>query len=334
VKRVTVHGAGPAGCAAAIAARLAGAEVDLYDPSPFPRHRVCGEFLSPEALPILESLGVAGAVMAKSPPRYTELTLRFCERTVRSPLAGAGLGISRYSLDELLLNRAQELGAVWRRERATALPGEPAILAKGRQGAAQAPPRGKRTFGFKAHCKGVPLEPLTLFFSRNAYVGISAVEGGAVNVCGLAREEDLTRVDFDIDAFIGKIRGLPDLLSPLTRQMPWMTTGPLVYDQRFQTLDPYWYPAGDALGFVDPFTGSGILRALLTGQLAGHCAAEGRPAQDYLDLCRRSLTLSFRMASFFRAVLATQAAGPLASLIPARWLMWATRPSVPRISKI
>jgi len=45
VRRIRVIGAGPAGAAAAIAARLEGVEVDLFEKSRFPRQKVCGEFL-------------------------------------------------------------------------------------------------------------------------------------------------------------------------------------------------------------------------------------------------------------------------------------------------
>jgi hypothetical protein len=85
-QRHDVHGAGPAGCSAAITARLAGAEVHLYDPSPFPCHKVCGEFLSPEALPILDRLGVWDAISALRPARYSNLVLRFESRVVRLTL--------------------------------------------------------------------------------------------------------------------------------------------------------------------------------------------------------------------------------------------------------
>src|SRR5437016_13078771 len=53
---VAVIGAGPAGCAAAIAAARAGASVRLFERGPYPRHKVCGEFVSPEALALLREL--------------------------------------------------------------------------------------------------------------------------------------------------------------------------------------------------------------------------------------------------------------------------------------
>ena len=45
----------PAGCCAALAAAREGADVRITERSQFPRHKVCGEFLSPEIAPVLGS---------------------------------------------------------------------------------------------------------------------------------------------------------------------------------------------------------------------------------------------------------------------------------------
>jgi hypothetical protein len=59
--------------------------------------------------------------------------------------------------------------------------------------------------------------------------------------------------------------------------MDWLITGPLVFSERLrQPADEVTYRAGDSLGFTDPFTGSGILNAMLTGELAGIAAARWR----------------------------------------------------------
>ncbi len=51
-----VIGAGPAGCAAAITAARTGASVFLLERGRFPRHKVCGEFVSAESLDLLQDL--------------------------------------------------------------------------------------------------------------------------------------------------------------------------------------------------------------------------------------------------------------------------------------
>ena len=71
--------------------------------------------------------------------------------------------------------------------------------------------------------------------------------------------------------------------------MDWLITGPLVFADSLPPLsrEPA-YLAGDALGFIDPFTGSGILSAVLTGKLAGAAAARRTPNNEYLRQCGRA----------------------------------------------
>ena len=109
--------------------------------------------------------------------------------------------------------------------------------------------------------------------------------------------------------------------------MDWLVTGPLVLSERLrQSADPAVYCAGDLLGFIDPFTGSGILNAMLTGELAGVAAARGASAVSYVRDCRRLLRRAFLVSSAFRAIIATGRADLLASLVPGRFLFQATRP--------
>lgn len=57
---VAVVGAGPAGAAAALAARRAGASVLLLDRAEFPRDKACGDGIAADAVDVLDSLGVTG----------------------------------------------------------------------------------------------------------------------------------------------------------------------------------------------------------------------------------------------------------------------------------
>ena len=57
---VAIVGAGPAGSAAALAARRSGASVVLLDRADFPRDKACGDGIAPHALDALRDLGVEG----------------------------------------------------------------------------------------------------------------------------------------------------------------------------------------------------------------------------------------------------------------------------------
>jgi flavin-dependent dehydrogenase len=104
--------------------------------------------------------------------------------------------------------------------------------------------------------------------------------------------------------------------------MDWLSVGPLVYrNPPKQTACEGVYPAGDALGFVDPFTGTGMLNALLSGALAGHAAARGEPVDAYLRQCRRLLHQPFLISALFRQALASGLAERGAGWLPG-WLLF------------
>jgi menaquinone-9 beta-reductase len=195
-------------------------------------------------------------------------------------------------------------------------------LAHGRQTPTR---RGERLFGFKAHFRGPVDDAVEMFFFDGCYVGVSPVEGGAVNVCGLAPESALRAVDFDpVRLFRPSLLDRVGRLDPL---FDWMVTGPLVFRDHFRNHGGV-YLAGDAMGFVDPFTGSGILAALATGRMAGQAAARGASVADYNAACRRTLRRQYSVASFLRSILGAGLAESLARWVPGRVLYALTRPSL------
>jgi flavin-dependent dehydrogenase len=153
------------------------------------------------------------------------------------------------------------------------------------------------------------------------------VENGITNVCGLAPESVLRTYGFHVDDLVQGSAALKARLQPLTRRMEWLTTGPVVFQREF--ANPALasvYRAGDALGFTDPFTGSGILNALLTGSMAGASAATNRPSELYLRDCRAALARPYLVSALFRTALKTGLAAPLSSIIPSYALFQMTRP--------
>ena len=81
---VVVVGGGPAGAAAAIFLRQGGHEVLLLDEAHFPRDKVCGEGVSPEAWRLLDRMGAAAAVRALRPRPLLGMTLTSPDGTVFS----------------------------------------------------------------------------------------------------------------------------------------------------------------------------------------------------------------------------------------------------------
>lgn len=327
---VTIVGGGPAGSSAAIAARLEGAEVRLIEKSVFPRHKVCGEFLSPEIAGPLAALKLQDAFAKHRPARIERMLLRFRTLEKSARLPNAAFGLSRYSFDQMLMERAQADGAQLVRDHA--VPDDtPLVLACGRRSRALRASRGRRLFGFKAHFDGPASDAIELYFFDGGYAGVSPIEGGRTNVCGLAREDRLAQFAFEIDEFVRHIPALRTRLEPLSRAIDWLTVGPLVFGNRFQDdIRESTYPAGDALSFVDPFTGSGLSAALLTGRLAGQSAARGLATRHYLELCESTLSRPFAAASLFRRALGTTWVEVAAQCVPAALLFRLTRPRLVR----
>jgi hypothetical protein len=314
---ITITGAGPAGSSAALSALAAGARVEIHDPSHFPRHKVCGEFLSPEIAELITDLPLC--------PRIRGVRLCFEKNRKQWSLTEPAYGLSRYALDRFLLDRALQGGAVLVPQRNLA-PRPPAVIAHGRQIASVA---GNRLFGFKAHFEGLTDDALDLFFFKGCYVGINAIEGGCTNVCGLAPEGALKALNFEVDRLLTGSPALCDRLRPLHRSWDWLMTGPLIYRGGWsEETRPGTYLAGDALGFVDPFTGSGLLSAIVTGKIAGESAAARLSVDRHLAHCRRILSLQYRTAAVFRAAISSGVAEWLIPLLPGRVLFHLTRPRV------
>ena len=116
---VIIIGGGPAGCAMALDLNLRGYEVALCDQAKFPRDKVCGEFISPGADPILEQLGVLDAIEALSPQRLKGVAISSYESqeleidypvSRETDLRPSSLSVPRYQLDALFLDRVQNAG--------------------------------------------------------------------------------------------------------------------------------------------------------------------------------------------------------------------------------
>ncbi len=230
MRAVHVVGGGPAGAMAALAAIRGGAEVRIFEKSSFPRHKVCGEFLSPAIPALLRKAGCETAMLQLRPAVLSEMRLHFGRRVIRHRLSEPAYGLSRYKLDNLLLAQAASAGAQILREHGpTADAKTPIVLAAGRKSFA---PGGDRLFGFKAHFSGPVNDAVELFFFEGCYVGVSAIEDGTTNVCGLASERILRCSGFDPGGFLGRSVSLSERLRPLTRTMDWLITGPLVFSDR------------------------------------------------------------------------------------------------------
>ena len=114
-----VAGAGPGGSATAVLLARAGFRVTLADRAAFPRDKICSEFLSPEALRVLDRLGVLAELESRGAPldgmavtaaRGARLEGGFA-RAGYSPFRPSGLSVARVHLDAALAGAAVAAGA-------------------------------------------------------------------------------------------------------------------------------------------------------------------------------------------------------------------------------
>src|SRR5215472_12826566 len=106
---LAIIGGGPAGAAAALEARRRGLQVAIWEAGRFPRHKVCGEFVSPESLPWLERK-IPSAMTRSAVIRRAEFIGRGGRRHGFA-LSSPARGLSRFVLDEALWQAAIRSGA-------------------------------------------------------------------------------------------------------------------------------------------------------------------------------------------------------------------------------
>ncbi|MDQ3813551.1 MAG: FAD-dependent monooxygenase, partial [Armatimonadota bacterium] len=106
-----VIGAGIGGACAALALVRRGAAVALIEAGSIPRHKVCGEFLSPESRDIFARLGVEEAVLAAQPQCVTTARIVTTRgRSLEIPLPDGAIALSRFRLDHILWDAANAAG--------------------------------------------------------------------------------------------------------------------------------------------------------------------------------------------------------------------------------
>ena len=323
-----VAGAGPAGSAAAITAARLGARVLLLEQGHFPRHKVCGEFVSAESLETLQQLLVHaphGLDLLNHAPRLERARMFVQASVVEIPVLPSA-SIPRFAMDETLWDAARAVGvtccagitveSIRHEERFEAITTQGtfsatcAIGATGRWSKLRQPApkkNAKKLIGLKAHFReSRPVMSTDLYFFPGGYCGVQPVSQDTVNVSALVRA--------DVATELGQIFFLHPALRE--RSSNWqlasapVSTAPLVFAEPEPERDGVFF-AGDTAGFIDPFAGDGISLALRTGTAAAHAAMHviasrvslEQSIRDYRRRYARQFLPAFRAAAHARRII-------------------------------
>jgi flavin-dependent dehydrogenase len=312
-----VIGGGLAGAMLALRLASAGREVTLLEKELSAHHKVCGEFLSGEAVEYLRAAGVEPLALGAATIRTVRLSSG--KRLVEAPLPFTALSLSRRVLDEALLARVaacgckvergafvQSLaaedgkwvarlrdGGSWRGRTAFVASGKHDLSGLERRGGAQGD-----LVGFKLHWLLTPPETdalrgaMELFLFTGGYGGLSLVECDVANLCLVVRRAELHRKG----GWAALLASIGDENRHVAKRLQratalWdrpLAVFPIPYGYLAAASDGLWR-LGDQAAVIPSFTGDGMSIALHSGALAAQMCLAGESAAEFQIKLNRQL---------------------------------------------
>ena len=272
LRPITIVGGGLAGLLLGIGLRHRGIPVEVFEAGKYPRHRVCGEFISGRGQRSLQRLGLRDQMM-ESGARLAQTAAFFHGKNSfpRKAMPEPALCLSRYVLDDLLAREFSRLGGqLHASERWTRSFGDGIVRATGRR--VQSTVAGWRYFGLKVHARNVDLTAdLEMHFVPNGYIGLCQLGGNEVNICGLFRSQttvaDLSNrwrewLSGPRGSALNSRLGNADLDEASFCSVAGLSLEP----QRGMAMDEC--SIGDSLTMIPPVTGNGMSMAFESAELA------------------------------------------------------------------
>ena len=290
--QIIIIGGGLAGLTAAIHLGKVDISVLLIEKYTYPKHKVCGEYVSNEVLPYLQQLGVNPLSSgAKEISRFEFTGLSGEGLSIN--LEMGGFGISRYAFDELLVERAKSCGVkvmqatveniAFKNDCFTVITASQSIKASFVIGAF-----GKRSgldktlsrnfiqqkspwMAVKAHYQGdFPNDLVALHHFNGGYCGLSKVETNHINACYLAHYNVFTKYK-DVSLFQEEVLYQNKALKTFLESSTMVFEKPLTISQiSFQKKSPvenHIFMIGDSAGLIHPLCGNGMAMAIHSAKL-------------------------------------------------------------------
>ena len=296
-KKIHIVGGGLAGLTAAVHLLKSGFEVTVFEKNPYPKHKVCGEYISNEVLPYLKSLGL-------DPFNYGAVPLKelHCSSSkgkgVTTQLPLGGFGLSRYMLDDILHKFVLEAGGEILQEQVEDIVfnGErfdiKTISAKKFEAEIVIGSYGKRSnldislsrkfinhkspwMAVKSHYKGdFQADLVGLHNFKGGYCGISKVENEAINVCYIARLDSFQHYK-DLDLYREEVLRKNRFLDSFFEQATPIFKKPLTISQiSFDTKERvvnHILMCGDSASLIHPLCGNGMAMAIQGARILSEC---------------------------------------------------------------
>ena len=289
---IVIVGGGLAGLIAAIHLKNNNYTVLVIEKNDFPKHKVCGEYISNEVLPYLKSLGLD--IKSLNPKHIDNLSFSLVSgKSVNTVLPMGGFGISRYQLDDYLYNEAKNRGCVIVQETVadiefldgkftiiTNLNTYTAPIVLGAFGKrSNLDIKFKRNFiqkkshwlGVKAHYKlDFPDNYVGLHHFKGGYCGVSKVENDLVNICYLANYETFKKYKSIEDYQFKVVCENPNLKeifnNAILRFEKPLTISQISFEKK-QAVENHILMIGDTAGLIHPLCGNGMAMAIHSAKI-------------------------------------------------------------------
>ena len=291
---IIIVGGGLAGLTSAIHISKFKKRVLLIEKNEYPKHKVCGEYISNEVLPYLNSLDINP--INEGAKQITKVHISTTKSNlIKGELPLGGFGMSRYFLDDLLVKKAHLNGVKilkdtvdsihFKKDYFTIITKNSGVFqskitigAFGKRSSLDQ--KMKRKFiqkkspylAVKIHVKGVfPENLVALHNFKGGYCGVSKVENNAINVCYIT-EYNSFKKHKNIEEFQEQVVFKNKHLRKIFKESSPVFEKPLTISQvSFQTKNPvedHIIMCGDTAGMIHPLCGNGMGMAISSAKLA------------------------------------------------------------------
>ncbi len=290
---VIIIGGGLAGLSSAIHLSKEDIRVLVIEKNAYPKHKVCGEYISNEVLPYLHYLEIDVFKLGAQKINKFELSTPK-SKLIKAPLPLGGFGISRFALDNALAKKAMQNGAIIIQDSVIDIQflndafsiqtknktfhSKIVIGAYGKRSSLDI--KMDRSFikqkspflAVKMHAKGnFPKDLVALHNFKGGYCGVSKVENDIINLCYITNFEAFKKFK-DIDEFQEEVLFKNNYLKSIFKNSQPVFETPLTISQiSFSNKSPienHIIMCGDTAGMIHPLCGNGMSMAIRSAQMA------------------------------------------------------------------